>query len=493
MFYTMYRFSKVAEMLDISELKIHIKIKTQFLSPGVIYRVHLIFRFCGPKRSLAKRMYVNLKYKIGNQNMTSYLASWRDDDWMMIQLYEFFNKKEETEFEVLLESFSRCYCGNRTIYVEGIEFQATEKVKHDEIEKLEEIQEILQSSLKRDKSWLRKVNEQTHLLLSEVKRKKDHMLSEVRRKKDRVRCRVNKKIDHMLSEMSEKKYQILGEAVTKIDHLGGVVITRKDHLLTNVRKNKNYLITKVKKQKDHLLRKVNKKKDGMVTKMNRMKDHLISLKGVLYESSNEEISSTEQYSAQSRSEADDPEILQRSDNYDDCEELSPLSLVNRKKHHMLSAKEALYTFSVVKVSYLKPAADSRYQEVIELLSKQVFRIKCKIESKELSPNTDYVCYLVFKISEKCQGFHCPVIIREVPRWKDKEIGIVYFRYPSPWNLHDADHVPENRADGWKEVIVWDFNSNHDLRDDYFHMNLKFIVYEGTMSGLIVRGLELRPM
>ncbi|GJU47875.1 kinase-like domain, phloem protein 2-like protein [Tanacetum coccineum] len=413
MFYTMYRFSKVAEMLDISELKIHIKIKTQFLSPGVIYRVHLIFRFCGPKRSLAKRMYVNLKYKIGNQNMTSYLASWRDDDWMMIQLYEFFNKKEETEFEVLLESFSRCYCGNRTIYVEGIEFQATEKVKHDEIEKLEEIQEILQSSLKRDKSWLRKVNEQTHLLLSEVKRKKDHMLSEVRRKKDRVRCRVNKKIDHMLSEMSEKKYQILGEAVTKIDHL--------------------------------------------------------------------------------ESEADDPEILQRSDNYDDCEELSPLSLVNRKKHHMLSAKEALYTFSVVKVSYLKPAADSRYQEVIELLSKQVFRIKCKIESKELSPNTDYVCYLVFKISEKCQGFHCPVIIREVPRWKDKEIGIVYFRYPSPWNLHDADHVPENRADGWKEVIVWDFNSNHDLRDDYFHMNLKFIVYEGTMSGLIVRGLELRPM
>lgn len=127
MFYKMCRFSIVAE-INMSELKIHIKIKTQNLSPGVNYRVHLIFRFSGPKRSLAKRMYVNLKYKMGNQNMSSYIASWRDDDWMMIGLYQFLNKKEDTEFEVLLESLSRSYCGNRTIYVEGIEFQAIEKV-----------------------------------------------------------------------------------------------------------------------------------------------------------------------------------------------------------------------------------------------------------------------------------------------------------------------------------------------------------------------------
>ncbi|PWA65582.1 protein kinase-like domain, Phloem protein 2-like protein [Artemisia annua] len=473
------RFSIVAE-INMSELKIHIKIKTQNLSPGVNYRVHLIFRFSGPKRSLAKRMYVNLKYKMGNQNMSSYIASWRDDDWMMIGLYQFLNKKEDTEFEVLLESFSQSYCGNRTIYVEGIEFQAIEKVKQEEIEQLEEIQQILQSSLKRDKSWLRMVNEQTHLMLSEVQKKKDHTLSEVRRKKDRVRRRVNKKIDHALGEMSLKECQILGEAATKIDHLGGVVITRKDQLLTKV--SKNYLITEVKKQKDHLLGKVNKTKDGMVTKMNRMKDHL---KEVLYENINEENSGSEN-SAQSRFEADNAEILQPSDN-NDCEELSSLSIVNRKKHHMLSANEALiiYNLSDVKVSYLKPAADSRYQEVIELLSKQVFRIKCKIESKMLSPNTEYVCYLVFKLSEKCQGFHCPVIIRDLNCWKNKEIGIVYFRSPSPWNLHDADHIPENRADGWIEVIVWKFNLNHDLRDDYIHLNLKFIVYEGTMSGLIV--------
>ncbi|KAJ0690899.1 putative protein kinase RLK-Pelle-CrRLK1L-1 family [Helianthus annuus] len=118
------RFPKVAKMFYISNLKIQIKIRTQYLSPSVNYKVHLIFRFSGPRKSQAKRMYVNLKYKMGNESLNAYFATWREDGWMMIELFQFLNHKKDTDFEVLLESFSRCYCGTDSIYIEGIQFQA---------------------------------------------------------------------------------------------------------------------------------------------------------------------------------------------------------------------------------------------------------------------------------------------------------------------------------------------------------------------------------
>ncbi|GKC42183.1 serine/threonine-protein kinase, active site protein, partial [Tanacetum coccineum] len=111
----------------------------------------------------------------------------------------------------------------------------------------------------------------------------------------------------------------------------------------------------------------------------------------------------------------------------------------------------------------------------------------------LLPDTNYTCYLVFKLSKKCHGLHCPVKVKDVLHWKNKVIGILYFRTPSPWNIHDNNQVPEKREDGWMEVIVWKFNSTSELRKDYIPMHLKLIAYEGTMSGLIVGGFEIRPI
>ncbi|MFS7990898.1 putative phloem protein [Helianthus anomalus] len=52
----------------------------------------------------------------------------------------------------------------------------------------------------------------------------------------------------------------------------------------------------------------------------------------------------------------------------------------------------------------------RFQEVIELLPQQVFRISCTIKSQMLSQDTEYVCYLVFKLSETCQGTMSGLIV-----------------------------------------------------------------------------------
>ena len=110
-------------MLTISNLKINIRIKTQFLSPRVKYGVYLVFKFCGSRKSSSKPLYVNLTYKMGKEIFHAYFATWRDEEWMKIELSRFLNHKKDTEFRVLLESFSQ-YCSERNgIYVEGIEFR----------------------------------------------------------------------------------------------------------------------------------------------------------------------------------------------------------------------------------------------------------------------------------------------------------------------------------------------------------------------------------
>ncbi|KAI3677336.1 hypothetical protein L1987_86961 [Smallanthus sonchifolius] len=315
------RFRKVAEMLDISNLKIRIKITAQFLSPGINYGAYIIFKFCDSRKTSSKPMYVNLKYKMGGENLQAYFATWRNDKWMMVELYRFLSDKKCTDFEVLLESFSRYHCGNGSIYVKGIEFRVIDNVKNEEIE---EVQQILKSN------------------------------------------------------------------------------SNNDHLL----------------------------------------------------SPNE---------------------------------------VNRKIHFMLSAMEVLYDPFNVKHCHLQPSAETGFQEAIELPPQQVFRINCKIQSQMLSQDTQYLCYLVFKLSEKCGGLHCPVIVRDLVRQNKNEAEIIYFRSPSAWNVHENISFPEQMEEGWMAVKVWKFNSKHQLKNDCIHVNLKLVTYEGSMSGLIVCGLEFRPM
>lgn len=135
----------------------------------------------------------------------------------------------------------------------------------------------------------------------------------------------------------------------------------------------------------------------------------------------------------------------------------------------------------------------RFQEVIELLPQQAFGINCMIERHTLSRDTEYECFLVFKITEDCDGLHCPVKVLDLLQQENKEAEVIYLTSPSPWNIHDITRVPKQREDGWMEVNVWQFNSSDEVENDCITVNLKFISYEGTMSGLIVEGLEFRPM
>lgn len=135
----------------------------------------------------------------------------------------------------------------------------------------------------------------------------------------------------------------------------------------------------------------------------------------------------------------------------------------------------------------------RFQEEAELLSHQVLRLKCNIETQKLSPDTHYACYLVFKLSQTCHGLQCPVKVRNLLLRKNKAPRILYFRSPRLVNFSGNEKVPRHREDGLMEVAVWEFNSGAKLDDYRLPMNLKLICYEGTMSGLIVYGVEFRPI
>ncbi|PWA73099.1 protein kinase-like domain, Phloem protein 2-like protein [Artemisia annua] len=251
---------------------------------------------------------------------------------------------EDVVFEFLLESFSSYYCGETALYVEGIEFRAIDKVKHEEIGKLKKVQKVLKSNINVD---------------------------------------------------------------------------QVQQLPTNFE-----------------------------------------------------------------------EIFKTCRNYD---EFFWLGEVNEKKLLVLSAKAVLYKFSNVDLFTSKPLAESRFQEVIELLPQQVFHINCTIKSQMLSQDTEYVCYLVFKLSEICQGLHCPIKVRDVLHKENNEAEFVYFITPSPLNINGITRVPKQREDGLMEIQVWKFNSTHEFKDDSLSIEMKFTSHEGYMCGLIVCGLEFRPI
>ncbi|XP_021994451.2 uncharacterized protein LOC110891100 [Helianthus annuus] len=327
------RFQRVVKMMDTSNLKIHIKIITQLLTPNVNYGAHLVFKFCEPRKLSSKLMYVNLKYQMGSETRHAYFATCGDDEWMMIELCRFIPHKKNIGFEVLLESMSRYYCGGGGIYVEGIHFRAINDTT------LNGGQRVLKSN-----------------------------------------------------SDSEQQGSVDYDEITQLEDGG---------------------------------------------------------------------------------------------------KLFSLSKASGKKCHTLPAKKVLYDTSDVSCFNWKSLdePESRFLEVVELLSVQVFRIKCKIETQKLSADTKYACYLIFKLSQECHGLQCPVKVQDVLLRKKRELKFLYFRSPRSVNLHASGRVPEQREDGLMEVIVWEFNSGNK---DHVPMSLKLRCYEENMSGLIVYGIEFRP-
>nr|GEY59349.1 zinc finger, CCHC-type [Tanacetum cinerariifolium] len=146
----------------------------------------------------------------------------------------------------------------------------------------------------------------------------------------------------------------------------------------------------------------------------------------------------------------DDEIEQPIDNpstpppytYEPNSELFSVSQGNRKKCHMLPAKSVLYDSSNVKLFALRDLVHSRFAFQTNLL-----------------------------------------LSRYIRTFFDVPMNLKLLSY--------GFRVPEMRKDGWVEVNVWEFSTDTELKD--VPMTLKLLSYGGTMRGLILNGIEFRPM
>uniref|UniRef100_A0A251TQS5 Putative phloem protein 2-like protein n=2 Tax=Helianthus annuus TaxID=4232 RepID=A0A251TQS5_HELAN len=161
---------------------------------------------------------------------------------------------------------------------------------------------------------------------------------------------------------------------------------------------------------------------------------------------------------------------------------------------MLRAKSVICDASNVKFYRIKPEAQSRciFEDAAEILYYHEFRIKCDVDTRMLSSDTSYACFLVFKLSEKYRGLKFPVKARDLLPYIKQRTNIISFTAPSTVNLNNIKWIPEQREDGWMEVRVWETISDRH-NEESVPMDLKLISFEGNMSGLIISGIEFRPM
>ncbi|KAJ0716103.1 putative protein kinase RLK-Pelle-CrRLK1L-1 family [Helianthus annuus] len=177
---------------------------------------------------------------------------------------------------------------------------------------------------------------------------------------------------------------------------------------------------------------------------------------------------------------------------------------NGKKCYMLSATAAGIEGEIRRWRSLPK---SRFGEVVELKERE-FKIVREINYQLLSFQT-YATYLVYKLPRDQSRYEAPVEVIEVvdeERSGSDRIEYFYLRShqtpvikPKAYQYtHNPLHrpkikgIPEQRDDGWMEVQIWQLQTT--ATSNMIHVSLKLTTCGAeTLKGLIIEGVELRPV
>lgn len=157
------------------------------------------------------------------------------------------------------------------------------------------------------------------------------------------------------------------------------------------------------------------------------------------------------------------------------------------------------------------------------LQQGTYAFKCKLESDMFSPRNFYACYLVFKFFDSHKSLDDRLFFRVSYNLDIEPVGykIAHLNLPEPINIplikpknyntsSESSNIPktkfprmpktctddsmhswmQQRDDGWMEVILC--KPLHKLED---HKLLDVFLRSAgsTLDGLIVQGIEFRPM
>ncbi|CAI8603004.1 unnamed protein product [Vicia faba] len=143
-----------------------------------------------------------------------------------------------------------------------------------------------------------------------------------------------------------------------------------------------------------------------------------------------------------------------------------------------------------------PMHNSRFSQVAKLHIVCWFDIHGMISMRDLSPNTQYAAYLVFKLIN-ASGFRNPDSPVEISVGVEGGHRSTKTVYLDP-NVEDRSHSgevglrqPSVRNDGWLEIEIGEF-FNSGLEDEEVQMNVKETNDYTSKMGLFVEGIEVRP-
>ncbi|XP_074307882.1 putative F-box protein PP2-B12 [Silene latifolia] len=191
-----------------------------------------------------------------------------------------------------------------------------------------------------------------------------------------------------------------------------------------------------------------------------------------------------------------------------------------KKCFTISARELAITWGdTPRYWAFHPSPESRFPEVAELHSVCWLEIKGKIKSAMLSPNTTYIAYFVFKMTDAAYGFYSPAKVSVKTQGNKSESRKVYLQYeegrnqryqiiprrmslfnrirspffevPAAAKREENKMVLKERMDGWLEVAMGEVTTQVG-EDSEVEMSVLEVEGGNWKSGLIVEGIEIRP-
>lgn len=145
--------------------------------------------------------------------------------------------------------------------------------------------------------------------------------------------------------------------------------------------------------------------------------------------------------------------------------------------------------------------DSRFAEVADLRHVCWLDIRGKIDCRELSSNTTYKAYLIFKLSPDAHGLKFPIQLVSVslgPQISQQEVCLdPNDDEDGDWDMNEGHDIPADvrvphaRNDGWMEIEMGEFFSENG-DDGEVSMSYREVEILNWKGGLIVEGILVRP-
>lgn len=133
----------------------------------------------------------------------------------------------------------------------------------------------------------------------------------------------------------------------------------------------------------------------------------------------------------------------------------------------------------------------RFEEAACLLNVSWLEIKARINFHKLSAKTKYAAYLIFRTKPDSKGLGT-VQKASVSIDEEKLTRNVCLK-PTEETPHNTDTEWPIERDGWMELELGDFYCDGVTRDKEAVVSIKEIDNNMEKSGLIVAGIEIRPI